>query len=304
MRKNRLEEARATVRRLTSHQDVDFDVDKNVTLMVLTTEHEREANARTSYAACFRGTDLRRTIIVMGCYCIQVLSGSTFRAYSTYFFQQAGLPTDQAFNMSIVSYALAVVGVIVAVSGHAPLPQLHEHSNMIPFQWFLLPHVGRRKLFMCGLVAIATLFCIIGALGVPQAASPSSGLAWAIGGVLLVSVFISGVTTSPLSYALVSEIPSSLLRSKSVVIARFSYACVNIAANVITPYQLNPSAWGWSARSGFFWGGASSLGLVFVYFFVPEPKDRSIVELDLLFRRKVPARKFATTEVHLVEMTA
>lgn len=84
-------------------------------MIALTTEHEREVNASTQYAACFRGTDLRRTIIVMGCYCMQVLSGSTLRAYSTYFLQQAGLPTDQAFNMSIVTYGLSLVGVILSV---------------------------------------------------------------------------------------------------------------------------------------------------------------------------------------------
>jgi len=116
VRQNRPEEAKAVVRRLTSPQNVDFDVDKNVALMVLTTEHEREVNAHTQYSACFRGSDLRRTIIVIGCYCMQVLSGSTLRAYMTYFFQQAGLPTDQSFNMSIVGYALGLIGVIVAVS--------------------------------------------------------------------------------------------------------------------------------------------------------------------------------------------
>jgi SP family general alpha glucoside:H+ symporter-like MFS transporter len=116
VRKNRLEEAKVSVRRLTTYQVLNFDIDKNVALMALTTELEREADAGTSYIACFRGTNLRRTIIVMGCYVIQVLSGSTFRAYSTYFFQQAGLPTDQAFDLSVVAYALELIGVIVAVS--------------------------------------------------------------------------------------------------------------------------------------------------------------------------------------------
>lgn len=115
-------------------------------------------------------------------------------------------------------------------------------------------------------------------------------------------MFVSGVTTDAVSYALVSEIPSSLLRSNSVAIARFAFACIKIVANVITPYQLNPTAWGWGARSGFFWGGASTLGLVFTYFLVPEPKDRTVAELDLLFERKVPARKFANAEVQVFEV--
>lgn len=38
-----------------------------------------------------------------------------------------------------------------------------------------------------------------------------------------------------------------------------------------------------------------------MYFRVPEPSGRSFAELDLLFQRGVPARKFATTEVNVFE---
>ena len=89
--------------------------------MILTTEHEREANASTTFLSCFRGTDLRRTIIVIGCYCITVSGGSTIRAYATYFLQQAGLPTEEAFNMSIVLYALGVLGLMGTVSLNFPI---------------------------------------------------------------------------------------------------------------------------------------------------------------------------------------
>ena len=144
----------------------------------------------------------------------------------------------------------------------------------------------------------------VGGLGIPQSTSPSSALAWTIGALLLVSVFVFDATVAPVSYSLVSEIPSSVLRSKSVVIARFSYAVLNIAANVITPYQLNPSAWGWGARSGFFWGGACFLGLIFTWFLIPEPKDRTTAELDLLFEKRVSARRFANTQVDVSEVAA
>jgi len=117
VRQDRIEEARLSVVRLTSaEKDHEFDVEKNVALMVLTTEHEREANTGISYFACFKGTDLRRTMIVIGCYCVTVTTGSTVRAYATYFFQQAGLPTTQSFNMSIVLYALGIPAIITAVS--------------------------------------------------------------------------------------------------------------------------------------------------------------------------------------------
>lgn len=147
-------------------------------------------------------------------------------------------------------------------------------------------------------------FIIVGGLGIPQSISPRPELAWAIGALLIISAFISNVTVGPVSYSLVSEIPSSLLRSKSVVIARFSYACLNIAANVLAPYQLNPSAWGWGARAGFFWGGTCLLGLLFTYVMIPEPKDRTTAELDLLFEKKVSARKFSRTQIQLSDVIA
>jgi len=114
VRQKRYEEAKKSLRRLTSGQDPDFDIGKTVTLMALTTEHERELSTG-SFAALFKGTDLRRTLIVMGCYCMQIASGTTLRAYATYFFLQAGLPTTQSFNMSIVTYVLSLAGTILAV---------------------------------------------------------------------------------------------------------------------------------------------------------------------------------------------
>jgi MFS transporter, SP family, general alpha glucoside:H+ symporter len=48
VRPNRLKEATATIVRLTSSQNVIFDVEKNVALMLITTEHECEMNADTS----------------------------------------------------------------------------------------------------------------------------------------------------------------------------------------------------------------------------------------------------------------
>lgn len=110
-----MQEAREVVERLTSPKNVNFDIEKNIALMVVTTEHERIVNAETSYWACFQGTNLRRTIIVIGIYCIQTLNGNPIRSYSTYFLEQAGLATTQAFNMTIVGFAVAILGGFFSV---------------------------------------------------------------------------------------------------------------------------------------------------------------------------------------------
>ena len=61
--------------------------------------------------------------------------------------------------------------------------------------------------------------------------------------------------------------------------------------------MLNPGNWNWSNYTGFFWAGICFCCIIYTYFRVPEPSGRSFAELDLLFERKVSARKFATTEV-------
>ncbi|KIW65010.1 hypothetical protein PV04_07302 [Phialophora macrospora] len=279
VRRNRISDARAALARLASNNGA-VDLDKAVTLMVYTTEHEKELGTGTSYPSLFRGIDRRRTIIACGCWLIQTLSGATFRTYSTYFYKQAGLPTDQAFNMAIGQYALGIVGVICA--------------------WFLLPRFGRRTFYLFGLVCMTILLFIIGILGAVSN-PPTTGIAWTVGSLLLVYTFFYDISVGPVCYSLVSEIPSVRLRSKSIVLARASYNCLNIVTGVITPYMLNPGSWNWGAKTGFFYGGGCLLSLVFTFFCIPEPKGRTYAELDVLFQKKIPARQFATTPVNLYE---
>ena len=59
--------------------------------------------------------------------------------------------------------------------------------------------------------------------------------------------------------------------------------------------MLNPTAWDMKGKAAFVWAGTASCVWVACYFFLPECKDRSFRELDILFHRKVPARQFATT---------
>ena len=281
VRRNRIDEAKAALTRLTSVDRVSFDLDKSITLMVMTTEHEREVETGTSYAACFKGTNTKRTIIAMGCYLAQGLCGAGFRNYSTYFYQQAGLPTVQAFNMTIVQYVLGIVGVFIA--------------------WAVLPYVGRRTLYLWGLIFIVASHFTTGGIGVAYAAHKSTALAWGAGSLLLFFTFVYDITIGPVAYALVSEVPASLLRGKTIVIARSSYLLFSIVSNVITPYMLNPSAWNWGARSGFFWAGTATIMLIFTYFMIPETMGRTFYELDRLFETKTSPRRFASTVVQVTE---
>ncbi|KAI1052825.1 hypothetical protein LB506_010097 [Fusarium annulatum] len=281
VRRGRLEEAKKVLKRLTSAEHAHFDIDKTVSFMVLTTNYERAMSAETSYLACFKGTDLKRTLIAIGVYCIQTLSGNPLRSYSTYFMEQAGFPTTQASNMTIVNYSLALVGGLVS--------------------WPLLTLFGRRSIYVWSLFLMLVLMILIGGIGIPQAKSSDHSYSWAIAALLIVSSFLYNATMGPLTNAICSEVPSTLLCSKTVVLARWFYTITSITAGVLTPYQLNPTAWNWGAKTGFFWAGGCLISFIFAYFCVPETKDRTAAEVDILFNRKASLRSFSKTSVDLVE---
>ncbi|KAJ5649623.1 uncharacterized protein N7484_003346 [Penicillium longicatenatum] len=276
VRKGRTEDAVNALIRLTSKVDEDFDARETVAMMVHTNEMEKEITSGTSYWDCFRGHDLRRTEVSCLIWAAQNLCGSGLMAYSTVFYQRAGLAVSQSFNMSLGQYAIGCVGTVLS--------------------WVLMSYFGRRTLYVYGLVILCTLLLIVGFISV---APESSATSWATGSMLLVYTFFYDSTVGPVCYSLVSEIPTTRLRIKTVVLSRNLYNCFSIVNGVIIPYMLNVDAWNWRGKAGFFWGGLALICCVWSYFRVPEPRGRTYAEMDALFEQKVPARKFASTNVDL-----
>lgn len=65
--------------------------------------------------------------------------------------------------------------------------------------------------------------------------------------------------------------------------------------------MLNSTAWNLQAKSGYVWFATGIVGIVWTFFQLPEPKGRTYGELDILFERRIPARKFAKTDVDQFE---
>lgn len=156
-----------------------------------------------------------------------------------------------------------------------------------------MSYAGRRTIYCWGLAVLTTLLLCIGFASI----SKSKNASWGIGSLLLIYTFIYDLTVGPVCYSLVAELTSTRLKTKSIVLARNIYNVFGIVNGVITPYMLNPTAWNWRAKTGFFWAGICFLCWVWTYFRLPEPKGRTYGELDVLFERRVSARKFHKTDV-------
>jgi len=146
-----------------------------------------------------------------------------------------------------------------------------------------------------GILSLSLVLFSIGATGC--APDNNVGAKWASGALCLLWVFIYDFTVGPLAYAVVGESSSTRLRSKTVGLARNTYNIFKIVGALIYTYQVNPTAWNWAGKAGFFWGGTAFFAFVWAYFRLPEFKNRSFRELDVLFNRRITARKFRETVV-------
>lgn len=99
IRQNRLEDARATLRRLRTKPATSSDDEFETTLtgametMIQTNKREEQMQSGTSYKDCFKGVDKRRTEITCMVWIIQTLCGGTFMGFSTYFCKALNLCT-------------------------------------------------------------------------------------------------------------------------------------------------------------------------------------------------------------------
>jgi hypothetical protein len=270
-RRGRHEDAARSLKRFVTNE-----VDTTLTLAnVLETLRLEESSKqdRPNYLDCFRGTDLRRLIICMMAYNMQALTGNMlFISYAVYFFELAGLDSANAFSMNLGLTALGFLGTCAA--------------------WPLLSYVGRRPAYLFGTIGLATIMFLIGAIDFAPRAS--SAPTWAQCSLVLLANLIYDITIGPLCYVMLAEVPTARLRGLTIALATVSVQIVSIIFAVAIPYAMNKDEGDWRGKVGFIFCGTGCLCTIYCFFFMPETRNRTFEELDVLFERKVLSREFCT----------
>lgn len=201
VRKGRYDEAKKMFLRLTSpSRDPTFNVDETVDMVRHTIELERETHSGASYLDCFRGTNLRRTLLVCGIWACQNLSGNTFSNYSTYFFTQAGIGGTASYDFAMGQYAINTVGVFGA--------------------WALMSRgIGRRTLFIAGLCALCVTLFSIGCVGIARGRADERTLGLVTGSLMLVWATCYQLTVGTIAFSLVAEMSTRRLQVKTVAVS-------------------------------------------------------------------------------------
>ncbi|KAG6000081.1 hypothetical protein E4U43_001714 [Claviceps pusilla] len=270
VRRGRTEDARKALLQLTSSR-LRPDIDKILVGIEQTDLLEREYATETTYWDCFKGASLVRTEISVMVYLIQVIGGNPLIGYANYFFEQAGLSSSDAFGMGVGNTALGFLGTILS--------------------WPLMNYfkLGRRTIYLSGMVVMTTLLFIIGFLSIPK---HNKGAIWAMASLMDFWTFIYQMSVGPICFVVISEISATRLRERTIAIATAVQAGASIAFTVAMPYMLNSNEADWGGKAGFLFGAISIMCLIWCYFRLPESRNRTYEELDILFQRRIPARRF------------
>ncbi|KKK15250.1 hexose carrier protein [Aspergillus ochraceoroseus] len=274
VRQGQYDSAEKTVQRLMAKSEQQ-NACQVVAMMIHTNDLEAEIQTGSSYLDCFRGSNLRRTEIACMTFAGQVLAGSQFAFSGTYFFQQAGMSSDDAYKLNLGGTAIAFVGTVIS--------------------WFIMKALGRRCMYLGGLAFMSVYLFVIGVLTLFK---HNNSIEWTQSMLCIVWLFTFSLTVGPLGWAIAPEVSSTRLRSKTIVLARNTYYIAIVVANVIEPYMMNPTAWNWRGKTGFFWFGFAFATLVWGYSRLPETKGRTFEELDIMFATQVPTRKFKEYHVN------
>lgn len=143
--KNRLEKARKSLARLGNKSS---EITELLEQMIRVNEEEKARSAaskETSFIECFRGTNWRRTRIILFCNGLQQVIGSSFMSNGPYFLVQAGMSSAKIGMMTEIGIGFGIASSILTA--------------------YLMTKVGSRRLIMFGLCLSTTFFTVMGIAG-------------------------------------------------------------------------------------------------------------------------------------------
>lgn len=274
-RKGRRQDAARSLKRLaTSQVETSLALTNIIETLRLEDSHTGDPQ---SYLDCFKGPNLRRLIICVMAYDMQTFTGNMlFISYAVYFFEQAGLDSSNAFSMNLGLTALGFLGTCTA--------------------WPLLSYIGRRTAYLWGTTGLVIILFLIGAIDL--APRVTSAPTWTQCSLMLLANLVYDTTIGPFCYVMLAEVPSARLRGFTIALATVSVQIMSIVFAVAIPYAMNEDQGNWRGKVGFLFAGLGFLCTLWCFFFLPETRGRTFEELDIMFERRVPSRKFSSYDIH------
>lgn len=278
--KGRLEDATKSLCFIRNQPETSEYIQSELGEIIANYEHEKalipDRGYIQSWLVCFKGpitspsSNIRRTIVGAGIQAMQQLTGMNFVFYyGTTFFQQLGTIS----NPFLISLITTLVNVLTT-----------------PLAFWTIERFGRRSLLIYGGFAMFATQYIIGAIGtaLPNDEHAVKGMI----ALICFQVFFFATTWGPAAWVVIGEIFSLPIRARGVAISTASCWFWNCVLAVITPYMTGDEkgAVNLGPKVFFFWGGLCFLGALFAFFLVPEMKNLSLEQVDIMLEETSPMK--------------
>lgn len=187
-----------------------------------------------------------------------------------YFLALAGLQVEHAFDVNIGGFALAFL--------------------VMPLTWIYMDRVGRRRLYLVGVVGNIITMGVIGGLGFVSISN--IGAIWAVAVLMNLLITWQQPTISMVSWSLTPELSSYRLRQHTQSITIMAQAFTSWLFAFVTPYMYNvgKGSGNLGAKTGFVYMGCSIVLLIWAYFWIPEVRGLSTDDIDGMYERRVKPR--------------
>lgn len=274
--KGQPEKAEACYKKVLGNED---DAKQQVLVVQNTIKEADAVQQGYTYLDCFKGINIKRTLVSAVPFLFQPFSGVSFTSnYTAYWFQLAGFSESKSFKFTIGAQVLSVSGCVAAL--------------------FVVDRIGRRTTLLWGVAALNVVNFIIGGTGLDK--KPSS-LNTTIAFMMMYG-FWYNMGLGCVCYPIAMENPTSALRTKTFGIAQTCNLLGTMLWLFVIPYIFNPDEANLGSSTMFIFAGCGILFWIFFYFYVPETAGRSLDEIDEMYFAKVSQRKFKLykTKVEMV----
>jgi len=174
------------------------------------------------------------------------------------------------FKMSIASNVVGIAGTMMSL--------------------YSIRLVGRRTQLIWGTMACGLAQLVAAAVYTAHPGTKTSGQVLTAMSAIY-NFFYCG-TISPYAWTVGAEITSQRLRSYTIGVGSAINFLLAWAITFSAPYFINLANLNWGAKYGWIWFASCFIMAAWMFFFLPETKDRTLEELDELFEAQLPARKF------------
>ncbi|KAF7713477.1 MFS-type Sugar/inositol transporter [Penicillium ucsense] len=264
--KNRLDEARANLRNLRGF--TDEQVDDELRLMQLGKKETRQMRAQVKFWHIFKREHLRRTLVAGSFYSLNQVSGIILSTtYATVFLTQLGVV--DAFSLTVIASCCTLAGTIVA-------PLIIDRAGRRPTAFF-----GMSILFVIDLIA-----------GVLAFYPNNQHATLAVAALSFIFNFFWASSFCSLAALMPSEMATPKLRHHTMSYTIACQALTAVITTLVVPQLTSADAAGLGAKTYLVFAGCMAAILVFYFFYMPETRGRTFVEIDDMYAAKIPAWKW------------